>query len=159
MTTPNVATPLAPLAGRWRGATRLHTPWTTPATHDSDTTAVVAPVGDGRFATVAYTWTHEGKPCDGALLIGREPAGDVAHASWVDSWHQSAKPLTCTGTVDAAGTLSVRGSYPAPEGPDWGWRIVLDAPDDASFRIVMYNVTPDGEESLAVESRYTRDGA
>ena len=155
--TPTDATPLAALAGRWRGTSRLFTPWTTPAEHDSETTAVVMPVGRGNFVTVAYTWAHEGKPCSGLLLIGRETKREVAHASWVDSWHQHEHPLTCVGEVDAAGALSVRGSYPAPEGPDWGWRIAIDAPDAASFRIRMYNVTPEGEEMPAVESRYVRE--
>jgi hypothetical protein len=159
VTAPTVATPLASLVGRWRGTSRLLTPWATPPEHRSDSTAEVTMVAGGRFATIAYTWAYEGKPCEGFLLVGRETGRDVAHASWVDSWHQSDRPLTCEGTVDEAGVVAVRGTYAAPTGPDWGWRIVLDAPDDASFRLVMYNVTPDGEESLAVENHYSRDAA
>ncbi|MGZ8493366.1 MAG: DUF1579 family protein [Gemmatirosa sp.] len=151
--------PLAPLAGRWQGTNRLVLPWTTPPENDSEATAEIARVAGGRFTTVRYTWAHEGKPCEGFLLVGREPKGNVAHASWVDSWHQSARPLTCVGTVGDDGAIDVRGSYPAPEGPDWGWRIVVHAPDDAHFHITMYNVEPDGEESLAVESRYVRASA
>lgn len=157
MTAPIAAPPLASLVGRWRGTSRLLTPWTTPAEHHADSTAVVDLVAGGRFATVAYTWAYEGKPCEGFLLVGRETKREVAHASWVDSWHQGDRPLTCEGTVDDAGVVDVRGTYAAPTGPDWGWRIVLDAPDDASFRIVMYNVTPEGEESLAFENAYVRD--
>jgi hypothetical protein len=156
--------PLALLAGRWHGTSRLLTPWATPPEHRSDSTAEVTLVAGGRFATLAYTWAYEGKPCEGFLLVGREPEQDVAHASWVDSWHQSARPMTCVGTAaDTAAAdgamIDVRGAYAAQTGPDWGWRIVLDVPDDASLRLTMYNVTPEGEESLAVESRYARTAA
>jgi hypothetical protein len=151
--------PLASHVGRWQGTNRLLTPWTTPAEHMSDATAEVALVANGRFATVTYTWAYEGKPCEGFLLIGREPKGDAAHAAWVDSWHQSAHPLKSVGTAPDARTLDVRGSYPAPEGPDWGWRTVVDATDDATLLVTMYNVTPDGEEMPAVECRYVRADA
>jgi len=45
-----------------------------------------------------------------------------------------------------------RGSYAAPPGPDWGWRTVIEIPDDDSFRMVMYNVSPEGKEELAVNA-------
>ena len=71
MTTPTAAIPLASLVGRWRGTSHLLTPWTTPPEHRSDSTAEVALVAGGRFVTVAYTWTYEGRPCEGFLLAGR----------------------------------------------------------------------------------------
>lgn len=148
-------TAIADLAGSWRGTNRLVLSWQTPSEFRSDATAEVAVVGDGRYVTIAYTWAHEGKPCDGVLLVGREPEGDVAHASWVDSWHQGAFPLASRGTATAGGGVDVRGSYPAPEGPDWGWRTVV-APSADGFTVAMYNVTPDGVEDLAVEAVYTR---
>jgi hypothetical protein len=52
--------------------------------------------------------------------------------------------------------LSVRGSYAAPPGPDWGWRIEI-TPDGRTLRIVMFNIWPDGSrEDLAAEASYTR---
>lgn len=153
MSTP---TPLATHAGRWRGTSRLLMPWATPPEHHAESTAELSLVAGGRYVTIAYTWAYDGKPCEGFLLVGRERKRDVAHASWVDSWHQGERPMTCEGTVDDAGAVVVRGSYPAPPGPDWGWRIVVDAPDDAHLAVVMYNVTPEGEESLAFENRYVR---
>ena len=58
-------------------------------------------------------------------------------------------------------------SYAAPTGPDWGWRTVI-APEGAgagagagadAFSIVMYNISPDGEETLAFRNDYARVAA
>ncbi len=144
------------LAGRWTGTSRLYMPWTTPAESDSTTTAEVRPVAGGRFVTIAYTWSYDGKPCEGFLLAGRETKTDVVNAVWVDSWHQREHPLASTGGVSEGGGIDVRGSYPAPTGPDWGWRTTVLADGADAFRIVMYNISPEGEEMLAFENRYTR---
>jgi hypothetical protein len=53
-------------------------------------------------------------------------------------------------------SIDVRGSYAAPPGPNWGWRTVIETPDDDSLRIVMYNVSPEGKEDLAVDAVYRR---
>ncbi|MEM1213297.1 MAG: DUF1579 family protein [Planctomycetota bacterium] len=40
----------------------------------------------------------------------------------------------------------------------WGWRTVYRLLDDDHLAIRAYNVTPAGEETLAVEMRYERVG-
>ena len=50
----------------------------------------------------------------------------------------------------------MRGSYAAPPGPDWGWRIAIRPGDGSALAIVMHNVTPGGEEAVAVEATYKR---
>jgi hypothetical protein len=114
---------------------------------------MVSPVLDGRFVRLEYTWSYQGTAQAGSLLVGREREPDVIAAIWIDSWHMSDKLMVCRGTVDAGGRLSVRGPYEAPPGPDWGWRIdVVPAPD--RLAVVMWNVTPDGDEAVAVEASY-----
>jgi hypothetical protein len=54
------------------------------------------------------------------------------------------------------GKIDLRGSYEAPPSPDWGWRFVINAPSDIELKLVMYNVSPEGEEELAVEANYKR---
>ena len=76
-------------------------------------------------------------------------------AIWIDSWHMNDKLMVCRGVVDSSGRLSVRGPYEAPPGPDWGWRIEV-TPGDTGLTIAMWNVTPEGEESRAVEATYAR---
>ncbi len=42
-----------------------------------------------------------------------------------------------------------------PEHPDWGWRTdVLQSQN--GFRYVMFNVTPEGAEQIAVETDFAR---
>lgn len=144
--------PLLQAVGAWRGTSRLHDP-NTGAPEDSASTATVSPVLDGRFVRLEYTWSYQGKPQAGSLMVGRERDPDVMAAIWIDSWHMSDKLMVCRGVADASGRLSVRGSYEAPSGPDWGWRIDV-TPGDTGLTIAMWNVTPEGEESLAVEATY-----
>ena len=75
-------------------------------------------------------------------------AGETGMA-WADAWHmQNDLMLLADDPVEGADVSAV-GSYAAPPGPDWGWRISLHAQPD--FRIVMHNITPDGEEQRAAE--------
>lgn len=145
---------LAACAGEWRGTNRLHDPHTN-APEDSPSGLAVTPLLGGRFVRVEYTWVWQGEPQEGAMIVGYDPKADRASAYWIDSWHNGRIGMTCAGTAGPDGALDVRGTYPAPTGPDWGWRTVLrPAPD--SLTILMYNVTPDGQEEIAVEAAYTR---
>jgi hypothetical protein len=50
----------------------------------------------------------------------------------------------------------VRGSYAAPPGPDWGWRITLAATATSEIEISMFNIDPNGKEELAVRATYKK---
>jgi hypothetical protein len=113
-------------------------------------------VAQGKFFELHYTWADEGKPQDGVLLLGQSQ--EQLSAAWVDSWHMHDKMMHCTGTAQADGTVSVVGYYAAPPGPDWGWRITLQVQAADQFRLIMHNITPDGEEMLAVEAVFSREG-
>lgn len=76
-------------------------------------------------------------------------------AAWVDSWHMGHSRMELGGAADDPDKLSLRGAYAAPPGPDWGWRIDL-IPRDDGWRLVMYNITPDGVVEPAVEADYER---
>ena len=150
----SVSISLDELVGDYEGTYRLIRSWETPPQSDSQSVASIVPVARGRFLTMRYTWAIDGTPHEGMLLLGREQGGNAVSAVWVDSWHMSEKPLICTGRLDD-GTITVVGSYAAPPGPDWRWRTEL-VPGDGTLLITMYNISPGGEEELAVESRYTR---
>lgn len=144
---------LAKLEGHWQGLNQL---WLSPndPVRESETAVSVTNTGQGNFVTLAYTWADAGKPQDGLLLVGQADEG--IQAVWVDSWHMGKQMMLCHGEVTANGGVSVRGSYAAPPDPDWGWRIDVEPEENGRFRLLMYNITPHGEEMLAVTAVYTR---
>jgi uncharacterized protein len=148
--------PLEPLVGRWRGTSTLHDPHT--GKPDGSPSALTGTsVLGGRFVRLDYTWAYQVAPQEGSMLVGFEPKAGSVSAHWIDSWHTGTAAIALAGT-SAGGALSVRGTYPAPPGPDWGWRIDL-ATDGGVLRVVMFNVWPadqGGKEELAVEAVYSR---
>jgi len=146
---------LAACAGSWRGTNTLQDPHNNIA-EDSVATATVTPVLGGRFVRLDYTWGYKDKPQEGSLLIGFDKQEDTVTAHWIDTWHMSDKVMVCTGSSPSGPTYAVRGSYAAPPGPDWGWRIEITPDGGQALRLVMYNIWPEGKEDLAVEATYTR---
>ncbi|HEX2076620.1 MAG TPA: DUF1579 family protein [Longimicrobium sp.] len=140
-------------AGSWRGTSTLQDPHAGLA-DESASTATVTPVLDGRFVRIDYTWSYRGTPQEGSLLIGFQKKAGTATAHWIDSFHNGDKVMACSGPA-SDGAVTVRGSYAAPPGPDWGWRIDV-TPGGDTLRIVHHNVWPEGKEELAVDSTYTR---
>ena len=146
---------LESLAGHWVGTSQLWCPMpTAPIESECESTADVALTANGRFLTIEYTWALDGKNHQGFMLVGREPKGNAVTAAWVDSWHMSDKPMISTGTADESGRVNVLGSYGAPPDPLWGWRTEIKPRGDTGFEIVMWNITPEGEEAIAFQNVY-----
>jgi hypothetical protein len=148
---------LLPRAGRWTGENHL---WLDPTAepHTSPSTLTIAGALRDHVVRVEYEWTYEGKPQQGMLLLGFDRArGGKVTAAFADSWHMSEAVMLCEGTVDPeARTVSVKGTYGDGQGgPDWGWRLTLEAGDESTLTLVMHNITPDGEEHLAVRATHT----
>lgn len=151
----NVLAGLTACAGRWRGTNRLHDP-NTNKPEDSVSTLAVAPVIGGRFFRLDYTWSHQGVPQEGSLLLGFERNADKLTAHWIDSWHMGDSVMACIGQRPDSPTFQVRGAYAVPPGPDWGWRIEITPDPPRGLRVVMLNISPEGNEELAVEGSYAR---
>ncbi len=140
-------------AGRWTGTSKLQDPHGPP--DESSATATVTPVLGGKFVRLDYTWAYHDAPQEGSLLLGHDAGRAVVTGHWIDTWHMGDKVMALEGAIMADGAISLRGSYAAPPGPDWGWRIDL-TPEAKRLTIVMYNITPDGREDLAVEAELGR---
>jgi hypothetical protein len=141
-------------AGSWRGTSTLQDPHAGVA-DESPSTATVTPDPDG--VRLGYTWSYRGKPQQGSILFGVD-GGAVLTARWTDTWHTGGQPMACSGLMPSGATFSVRGSYAAPPGPDWGWRIDV-TPGGDTLRVVMHNIWPreqGGRADLAVEAVYER---
>jgi len=146
---------LAGAGGDWTGEGTLYLPWRTPSEFTYASTASVRPVAKG-FLRVDYTWSHEGEPHEGLLLLTDARQDGAVSAVWMDSWHQSQSFLLSAGRGDeAGGSVAVLGSYPAPPDPDWQWRTVVTF-EGNRLELTMYNISPGGEEMLAVRNRYER---
>ncbi|PST83097.1 hypothetical protein C7T94_10810 [Pedobacter yulinensis] len=144
------------LAGHWRGTYRLILNWLPDPDFISDSDLSVKSVANGKFLVLDYDWQHEGASQDGLLLIGNVNKAQELTASWVDSWGMSGKIMNCNGTISQDGYISLLGAYEVPDHPDWGWRTEIHCPTADTLKITMYNISPEGEESLAVDSSYTR---
>jgi len=123
---------------------------------DSPSAANVTSMLGGRFVRIDYTWSDRGKPQEGALIVAHEPDTDAVTAVWMDTWHNGHRMMVCTGGMRPDGGLDIRGTYGAgPGGQEWGWHTVIELAEDA-WRMAMFNVTPEGQESLAVMADYRR---
>lgn len=146
---------LSACAGTWRGTSTLQDPHTGVAAESPSTASVRAAPGGVRLD---YTWSYQGKPQQGSILFGIDDDAGAVTARLTDTWHTGNQPMAFSSPNPGGPTLSVRGTYAAPPGPDWGWRIDV-TPDGDKLRVVMYNVWPQeqgGKEDLAVEAVYKR---
>ncbi|MEK0155027.1 DUF1579 family protein [Arthrobacter oryzae] len=145
---------LAPFAGTWQGHNRMRF-MPTDEYQESVSAATVA-VTAKDFVTIEYTWAHEGQPQNGLLLLGSGPGEDPgATAVWVDSFHATPQWLTLSGTIDD-GVVRLACTYPAPEGPDWGWQIHIEPGHGNGGRITMHNLVPGHDPYQVVEATYRR---
>ena len=146
---------LAQLAGNWAGKTFF---WPEPdgVPDVSRTQGSLQLVLDGRFALYLYQGSIEGEPQHGMFTFGYNTSLDCYEASWLDSFHNNTAIMFCTGNARENG-FWVLGSYPDPSGgPDWGWRTELDLADSNHLTITAYNISPEGGEAKAVETKLER---
>lgn len=147
---------LLTLIGSWQGQNQL---WLAPGepVRQCATTAVCRAAAQGKFLIVEYTWVEGGQPQDGVLTLSQS-AGQLT-AVWIDSWHMQDVIMSLSDASQPDAPFSVRGAYAAPPDPDWGWRITLQPQPPHIFTLLMHNMTPDGQEALAVEAIYQRENA
>jgi hypothetical protein len=148
---------LEKLVGKWRGINRLYTTWIPDnPVRETVSRAIIELTARGRFLKIEYDWAFEEAIQEGLILIGDEKDSDSIKAFWIDSWHLSDKFMVSEGVRGTGGAISLKGFYAVPDHPDWGWRTVFEPERDDSFKITMYNVSPEGEETLAVEMEFKR---
>jgi hypothetical protein len=118
---------------------------------DSASTAAVTTVGQRKFVAITYTWEIEGQPQDGLIVFPEQGTA----ATWLDSWHMG-DSIWVSQASREGDKVVLRGSYPAPPGPDWGWRIEVGLDEGEKLAIRMFNISPEGQEWPAVTSVYER---
>jgi len=146
---------LGQLVGEWTGRNQL---WLEPGTpaHHSEVSASVTDVARGACIAISYSWEERGAPHAGLLVVRNAAEVGAEDMVWVDSFHTGGQFMRLRGEADAAGRIAALGSYAAPEGPDWGWRIVLGSGGADELQLLMYNIAPGGTVYPAVETRLAR---
>lgn len=104
----------------------------------------------GRFLLHEYTSAIGGDAVEGMAFYGYQLQRSRWEAAWIDNAHNGSAIMFSSGH---ARIFSVKGSYLAPEGPDWSWRTEITKSAEGVV-IRHYNVEPDGAEGLAVEIDY-----
>jgi hypothetical protein len=154
---------LARMAGRWKGTAKTYLDPSNPeAAEIAPWDGAIEMLLGGRYLRFAYVSHAMGQPIAGELTIAYEKGDRLFRMSWIDSFHTGAAILVSESkpVPEGAGaaTITAFGTYFASEGqPRWGWRTELDDQTDGALRIRMFNITPDGEESIGVEFDLTRE--
>lgn len=148
---------LARLEGEWSGSSRL---WFEPGelADESPVQGSIRLVLGGRFALHEYANTIDQRRVEGIMLIGYDLGTQRFEVAWVDSFHNGTRIMLSKGETKAAvDALSVLGSYSDGQGgPDWGWRSAIELTESGELLLRHFNITPQGEEALAVEFAYHR---
>ena len=146
------------LVGKWRGINRLHTVWIPEnPVRESESQAAIDLTARGRFLKIEYDWIYEDAKQEGLILVGDEKDSDLIKSFWIDSWHLSDKFMVSEGLSGNNDAISLKGFYVVPEHPDWGWTTNIKPVENNSFKITMYNVSPENEETLAVEMEFKKE--
>jgi hypothetical protein len=144
------------IVGAWEGDYSL---WLRPGVdaEKSKFRADVRPAAGGAFVLLSYCWSRGDKEQEGIFLLGG--AGDKATMTWGDSFHMKPEPMQCEGRLEKDCRLIFDGSYSGgPDMPEWGWRTEFALQGAGGLLMEAYNITPDGQEALAVRAEMKRSG-
>ena len=146
---------LAKLAGEWTGTTKT---WfeVDILADESPMTGKISPILGGRFLLHEYSGELSGNAFEGVAIYGFDLATNKFQAAWVDSFHMSTGIMLSEG--EPGDGFRVLGSYDAggPDVPRWGWRTEIDVVDTDRIVVTAFNISPEGEEAKATETRYSR---
>ena len=146
---------LARLSGGWSGSVKV---WfeSDQLVSDGAVRGRIRGVLDGRFVIHEYEAKYMGEIEHGVAIHGYHLDARRYESAWIDSSHTGTQIMVSRG-VPKASLHAVTGSYGADnhEGAG-GWRTEIEMKSTDRLLIQMFNVTREGNESLAVEFDYRR---
>ncbi len=140
------------LSGTYKGTTKV---WFEPGS-DPDVSAcegTLTPVLNGMFILHRYTGSLQGKPLEGLAIFGCSLGDDKLQCAWIDSFHNGTA-IMFSERNNTSQPWSVLGHYGSE--PKWGWRTEINRSENGNVQIIMFNITPEGEEAKAVETVYEK---
>jgi len=145
----------AALQGEWHGRYHLWLHPTAPV-ESSDSSAQITKDHGNSFWVMSYQWAKGIQDHQGEFhFAGSKNQGNFR---WTDSFHSASSPMKGEGKLSKDGTrLIFMSHYSADAGqPEWGWRTEITLVDANTFQMEAYNITPQGQEGLAVRCRYVK---
>lgn len=144
------------LTGNWKGTSKTWFEKDVLA-DDSASEAVISSIMGGRFISVDYKSSLDGKPFEGKMIIGFDIPYQRFTLSWIDGFHMGTQIMLLSGDATPNG-FAVSGTYGSPEYGEqlWGWRTELEILSSDEIIFSSYNISPEGEEAKATETVYQR---
>lgn len=139
------------LEGKWEGTNRL---WFEPGEPIDNATisGTFTSILGGRFLEWQYSTAFQTTPIEGKMLLGLYLKLNKYELNWVDSFHTGTFMMYASG-VGEDKIFNAIGHYVAGENNEqtWGWRTTLEIISKDDVIIRAYNITPEGEEQLALQ--------
>jgi hypothetical protein len=148
---------LSRLVGDWKGTTKT---WFDPSKleDESPITGTMRLILDGRFIMHEYQSSFGDQSLSGIAIYGFDLNTQKYQCAWMDTFHNGTAIMFSKGNKGEEG-INVLGSYAyiTPETEQhWGWRTQLDIISDSEIMITAYNISPEGQETKATETNYSK---
>lgn len=148
---------LSRLVGDWKGTTKT---WFDPSKleDESPINGTMKLILDGRFILHEYQSSFGDQSLSGIAIYGFDLNTQKYQCAWMDTFHNGTAIMFSKGNKGEEG-INVLGSYAyiTPETEQhWGWRTQLDIISDSEIMITAYNISPEGQETKATETNYSK---
>jgi hypothetical protein len=142
---------LLQLEGHWEGTNRV---WFEPGNpiDTAQITGKMSSVLGGRFLEWQYDTAFQSTAIEGKMLFGLYLKLNKYELTWVDTFHTGTFMMYASGIAEGD-IFNATGHYVAGENNEqtWGWRTTLEIISNNEIIIRAYNITPEGEEQLALQ--------